>query len=199
MNSRRVFCEFLTDSRKDRHSGPRDTVAGLRGAAAPCRPSRDPATCRGTRGGVRAPARRHGDDLRLRSHRAARGVSADRVRRVGGPDHRGIGSSDSAIRLRCPLRVTGRRQPSPRRVSIVRRHRRRRLRRWRRSLPDPVRRQRPSRGLLRRRGRGHLLGAVPRMLHRTNSLIRSTSQSNSPERKGTPWPKARLRTPKSEK
>ena len=80
MNSRRVFCEFLTDSRKDRHSGPRD-ITGLRGAAAPCRPSRDPATCRGTRGGARAPARRHGDDLRLRSHRSARSVSPDRVDR----------------------------------------------------------------------------------------------------------------------
>ena len=55
-----------------------------------------------------------------------------------GPHRRGAPAKDSPAGLRGALRVAGRRQPSPPRVPLVRRDRRRRLRRGQRALPDPA-------------------------------------------------------------
>ena len=62
-----------------------------------------------------------------------------------------------------------RRQPSPRGVPLVRRRRRRQLRRWRRTLLDRIRRPR----LRGRRGRGHLLGRLPRMHEKGSPCLTS--------------------------
>ena len=82
---------------------------------------------------------------------------------------RRAGPADPAGGLRGPLRGAGRGQPPPRGVPVLRRHRRRRLRRRRRALPDRLRRP----GFVDRRGRGHLLGPLPRLRR-----YRSTTQSS---------------------
>ena len=71
-------------------------------------------------------------------------------------------------------RYEARGQPPPRRLPVLRRHLRRRLRGGRQPLPDSVGRRR----LRDRRGRGHLLGPLPR--------VRTALRSSARDRKGTP-------------
>src|SRR5690606_24304070 len=73
-----------------------------------------------------------------------------------------------------PLRDPRRRQPSPPRLPRLRRDRRRRLRGRRGTLPR--RRHRPR--FRRRRGRGHLLGPVPRLLQ--SPVVCTTEVSTPP-------------------
>ncbi len=73
---------------------------------------------------------------RARSRRSVREDLGDvsppgRLRRARGADRRGPGAAHPAGGLGRALRVAGRRQPSPRRLPLVRRDRRRRLRRRR--------------------------------------------------------------------
>ena len=90
---------------------------------------------------------------------------------------RRAGAADPAVGLGGALRGPGGRQPPPRRLPVVRRHRRRRLRRRRRPVPDRVRRLR----LHDRRGRGHLLGRLPRLRRRT--VATDQPHEESPDRR----------------
>ena len=88
------------------------------------------------------------------------------LRRPPRADRRGPGAAHPAVRLRGALRGARGRQPPPRRLPLLRRDRRRRLRRRPRALPDGERRRR----LRDRRGRGHLLGPLPRLLPTPDSF-----------------------------
>ncbi len=88
--------------------------------------------------------------------------------------------------LRRALRAARRRQPPPRRVPLVRHGRRRRLRGRRTPLPRRLRHPR----LRRRRGRGHLLGPVPRLRHPDQPLISRRHR----QLRGTPCPTRRPTT-----
>ena len=95
-----------------------------------------------------------------------------------------------ARRVAGALRGPGRRQPPPPDLPVVRADGRRRLRGRRRAVPDRGRR----RGLRDRRGRGHLLGPLPRLRRaaatvaiqhdtsraRRRRRVRSVSESENP-------------------
>src|SRR5829696_1550670 len=120
-------------------------------------PARDPPPSGGADRGPRCPACRHRDADRDRASRARRGVAPGGLRRAAGPHGRRAGAVHPAQGLRRAIRVAHRRQPPPRRLSLVRVHRRRRLRRRLRALPQ----RRGRRRVRDRRGRGDLLGPVP--------------------------------------
>ena len=120
---------ILEAFKKMEHTAEGVHVLGLRAHAARGLAPRDPTAPGGADRGARAPSRRHRLDLRCRAQRAPEGVPPGRVRRAACADRRGAGAAHPAFRLGGALRVAGRGQPPPRRVPLVRRHRRHRLRR----------------------------------------------------------------------
>ena len=115
-------------------------------------------------------------DRRCRATGSRQGLGAGRLRRAPRADVRAARATHRAGGLGRPVRVARGRQPSPRRVPLVRCDRRRRLRRRRHSVPDRIRRSR----LRDRRGRGRLLGPVPRLLHRAHAPDRHIPPGRTP-------------------
>ncbi len=157
----------LEPFKRMRKTPRRAHVPWPRADAARGRSARDPAASRRPERGPRAPALRHGVDHRRRPLGSRRRLAPGGVRRTAGADVRGARTPDPAVGDRGPLRGTGGRQPPPRHLPVVRRHRGRRLRRRPRTVSGRLRRLR----LHDRRGRGQLLGPVPRLQHVSTFLI----------------------------
>ena len=149
---------------------------GAERRAPPSRPAGHRPAAGRAAGRVRRPARHRRRHPRGRAGRHRGGVAPGGLRRAGRPHRDGPRPAHPARRLVGPLRGPGRRQPPPPHLPHLRPHGRRRLRGRRHAVPHGRRRL----GLRDRRGRGHLLGPMPR-LQRPSAAASDDPHSDQPK------------------